>query len=148
MFQSTRPARGATCAVLFNGGGGGVSIHAPRAGRDSQKSKHKEHEHVSIHAPRAGRDLRSAARCAGTGVSIHAPRAGRDNGKPHPQRRRKVSIHAPRAGRDKDVDAVAPDKNGFNPRAPRGARHQSQGVAPQQDTFQSTRPARGATIFL
>jgi len=34
MFQSTRPARGATALLLRRGGREGVSIHAPRAGRD------------------------------------------------------------------------------------------------------------------
>ena len=57
VFQSTRPARGATLSrstvtVLCV-----VSIHAPRAGRDasSERTSHCDHG-VSIHAPRAGRD--------------------------------------------------------------------------------------------
>ncbi|EFR40939.1 hypothetical protein HMPREF9162_2207 [Selenomonas sp. oral taxon 137 str. F0430] len=34
MFQSTRPVRGATRAVLTDAFASKVSIHAPRAGRD------------------------------------------------------------------------------------------------------------------
>jgi len=34
MFQSTRPARGATVFVFVAAVGDDVSIHAPRAGRD------------------------------------------------------------------------------------------------------------------
>ena len=34
IFQSTRPVRGATPALLYPAPDGGISIHAPRAGRD------------------------------------------------------------------------------------------------------------------
>ncbi len=100
-FQSTRPARGATLACQVDSARHGVSIHAPRAGRD-----------VSSDLIRAAFDVFQSTRprgarrgCgddrAGLVVSIHAPRAGRDR-----QASREVhgdvdvSIHAPRAGRD------------------------------------------------
>ena len=56
LFQSTRPVRGATshllaCLVVV-----GVSIHAPRAGRDVAQAVAQAVAQVSIHAPRAGRD--------------------------------------------------------------------------------------------
>jgi len=57
-FQSTRPARGATPASLPLRAGWDVSIHAPRAGRDRAGSCHPASCCVSIHAPRAGRDKR------------------------------------------------------------------------------------------
>ena len=80
---------------------------------------------VSIHAPRAGRDAQVQHPDAdGIHVSIHAPRAGRDRGVVDDRRReREVSIHAPRAGRDTRTTVV---NQSFN-------------------TFQSTRPVRGAT---
>ena len=212
MFQSTRPARGATFEELpiigscigFNpraprgarpGFAGrvrglGVSIHAPRAGRDISEPWHVSFRCVSIHAPRAGRDIqpnplgvrrRSFNPRAPRGarrqrpptspsvlaVSIHAPRAGRDIEWTDATSALKVSIHAPRAGRDAEcrkawdelgvsIHAPRAGRDGrqrsverasicFNPRAPRGARPDNQHKAAEGGWFQSTRPARGAT---
>ncbi len=80
-------------------------------------------------------------------VSIHAPRAGRDRFRRRGRRTPDVSIHAPRAGRDACVYFACGRLQGFNPRAPRGARlardcHRRN----RRKGFQSTRPARGATI--
>ena len=101
-----------------------ISIHAPRAGRDSgARAAGRELSAISIHAPRAGRDLTVRLSAALGVISIHAPRAGRDltaNIRAHTlaifQSTRPVrgatkptqvggtscmiSIHAPRAGRD------------------------------------------------
>ena len=125
-FQSTRPVRGAT---------------SWRSGRT------RRHE-ISIHAPRAGRDTRGKC-CAADGGNFNprAPCGAR------PEQRRRcgclydfnprapcgarllclmfhgfqvvISIHAPRAGRDN-----------ANSRCDR-----------QNFRFQSTRPVRGATFF-
>ena len=56
----------------------GISIHAPRAGRDHAGDPHVMLYVISIHAPRAGRDLKRALQAAEALISIHAPRAGRD----------------------------------------------------------------------
>ena len=56
MFQSTRPARGATAARHLSHVRGVVSIHAPRTGRDNLRQRRSAGFHVSIHAPRTGRD--------------------------------------------------------------------------------------------
>ena len=56
-FQSTRPVRGATFFYALFSTLPEVSIHAPRAGRDTYREKVAEWIVVSIHAPRAGRDL-------------------------------------------------------------------------------------------
>ena len=56
---------------------------------------------VSIHAPREGRDLGAVLRNLGKAVSIHAPREGRDRALWIAQYRFGVSIHAPREGRDR-----------------------------------------------
>ena len=56
-FQSTRPVRGATRAARPGQPVGGVSIHAPRTGRDVPHRRAREDAPpVSIHAPRTGRD--------------------------------------------------------------------------------------------
>ena len=58
MFQSTRPARGATVRPVVPRDGAAVSIHAPRTGRDARPtSTSGPPPCVSIHAPRTGRDL-------------------------------------------------------------------------------------------
>ena len=56
LFQSTRPVRGATRLPPDQALHGGISIHAPRAGRDSGPVLAPFVAHISIHAPRAGRD--------------------------------------------------------------------------------------------
>ncbi len=56
MFQSTRPARGATAQLRHDAVGVSVSIHAPREGRDEIVRPERVGLQVSIHAPREGRD--------------------------------------------------------------------------------------------
>ncbi len=169
-FQSTRPARGATCYCKDPPGCHFVSIHAPRTGRDVQASRPRlAHRPVSIHAPRTGRDPDGLwSFSTETDVSIHAPRTGRDCGTtvatasvkefqstrpargatPLPARsvcQQAVSIHAPRTGRDGNARHVAGEHDGFNPRAPHGARLDPSSRYAWAAPFQSTRPARGAT---
>ena len=169
-FQSTRPVRGATIAFEFPErrqhrfnprapygarqergnelvSSTGVSIHAPRTGRDHRLAgvEHRKLQ-VSIHAPRTGRDGMRGPGCkvtkgfnprapygarrlqgGGSGerdaVSIHAPRTGRDMTGFAFYAWNEVSIHAPRTGRDKPVCWIATSCR----------------------KFQSTRPVRGAT---
>ena len=75
-----------------------------------------------IHAARAGREAMERALRAVDAVSIHAPRAGRDVAAPLAPELEVVSIHAPRAGRDASGYVDLRINEGFNPRAPRGAR--------------------------
>ena len=56
-----------------------------------------------------------------------------------------VSIHAPRAGRDWNAPPLPLRVNGFNPRAPCGARPKNDTRNECNGMFQSTRPVRGAT---
>ena len=167
-FQSTRPARGATSTRRGFLRPRAVSIHAPRTGRDGHlpryqgachqfqstrpargatkaKRDYRPHRGVSIHAPRTGRDLFLDASCTLTIVSIHAPRTGRDPRRRGLEHHPRVSIHAPRTGRDITTAASRASATGFNPRAPHGARHSASLALIADSTFQSTRPARGAT---
>ena len=62
-FQSTRPVRGATWIPDSMRPAGGISIHAPRAGRDRGRCFPRwKRNHISIHAPRA-RSLMHFGRC-------------------------------------------------------------------------------------
>ena len=56
-----------------------------------------------------------------------------------------VSIHAPHAGRDMVYIPKFTVPTGFNPRAPCGARQRSCVYSSAPESFQSTRPMRGAT---
>ena len=55
-----------------------ISIHAPRAGSDYDKSIGNFESAISIHAPRAGSDFVKFGTYAVLVISIHAPRAGSD----------------------------------------------------------------------
>ena len=127
MFQSTRPAGGATSGAPWPLCSTSVSIHAPRGGRDKVVPPIVA-SHVQFQSTRpAGGATRASAdaRKAELRVSIHAPRGGRD----HP--RRHSQMH----------------HSGFNPRAPRGARPRWRRRSERNISFQSTRPAGGATFY-
>ena len=60
-----------------------------------------------------------------------------------------ISIHAPREGGDIDVSVLDYEQHAdFNPRPPRGGRHCSSAAHRRAGIFQSTPPARGATVDL
>ncbi len=124
-FQSTRPVRGATHGNKSGGFMGSVSIHAPRAGRDSLVL-------LSVLSFR--------------GFNPRAPCGARPSSFKRSSFILTVSIHAPRAGRDSASRKIDIDSGCFNPRAPCGARQLNTRVKSDRTTFQSTRPVRGATI--
>jgi len=79
MFQSTRPARGATRRQNLARAPAVVSIHAPRAGRDKDEWAAITLEQMfQSTRPARGATMRDDGRGIRVGVSIHAPRAGRD----------------------------------------------------------------------
>ena len=57
----------------------------------------------------------------------------------------KISIHALREERDPSEDVLVDPRTDFNPRAPRGARHNMAVVVTKHAEFQSTRSAWSAT---
>ena len=103
-----------------------ISIHAPRTGSDSSCGIHVHiGVGISIHAPRTGSDPPSCGVGAcGSRISIHAPRTGSDSGEAHAAAVCRISIHAPRTG--SDAIEAADDLVEW--------------------AFQSTLPARGATL--
>ena len=80
---------------------------------------------ISIHAPREGGDANTDKReRLVTDISIHAPREGGDDIRSGPSKQgRSISIHAPREGGDSAVVATLTNSPDFNPRPPRGGRH-------------------------
>ena len=144
-----RPPRGgrlrlSTCEVQAQE----ISIHAPREGGDNKISTNTDNIAISIHAPREGGDfIRDCRKKYGDIISIHAPREGGDL---VPFAFRKffvISIHAPREGGDPLRGFVHVRIMHFNPRPPRGGRHHHINDSAEWKKFQSTPPARGATVW-
>ena len=122
----------------------GISIHPPRAGRDTvgllsvkrqgpfqstrpvrggtpARSLGFPFSAISIHPPRAGRDVTDTKLEELTRISIHPPRAGRDCLVDAPVIPIAISIHPPRAGRDCKALIRSLIVIYFNPPAPCGA---------------------------
>ena len=123
-FQSTRPVKGATGPRAHRLARGGVSIHAPREGRDALEDRHV----CAADGFQSTRPVKGATDISPQwfdplAVSIHAPREGRDLAEQGLVLHEEVSIHAPREGRD----ARAGDDTRWS------------------EGFQSTRPVKGAT---
>ena len=78
VFQSTRPVRGGTKAKVNDAEAYAISIHPPRAGRDSAPNASTAYVSISIHPPHAGRDDDGLYLIHVTIISIHPPHAGRD----------------------------------------------------------------------
>ena len=148
-FQSTLPARGATLWSTTRQAGGKISIHAPRTGSDHRGGRpHGTNAPISIHAPRTGSDA-GCIRQNG-GQKYFNPRS------PHGERQ---GVFGSRRQCPRDFNPRSPHgerrtppcprryrRRYFNPRSPHGERP-SQGYATVlQQIFQSTLPARGATI--
>jgi len=125
MFQSTRPAWGATSAFAYQGSDElEVSIHAPCVGRDGCSGN-----------PRTRRlPFQSTRPAWGATYMLKGPEFGNA-----------VSIHAPCVGRDPTSSPHTSAAKCFNPRALRGARRHRKSCSKSQSLFQSTRPAWGAT---
>ncbi len=166
LFQSTRPAWGATLASMIQRSSTEISIHAPRVGRDS--AAHAKTSLIPYFNPRAPRGARRGAETIisfisrfqstrpawgatrggvygtlGGQISIHAPRVGRDEDIRVTMRGMCISIHAPRVGRDQAVQLLMLYGIDFNPRAPRGARQRSQRICAHPCHFNPRAP-RGA----
>ena len=125
-FQSTHPARGATKAKLAQSTMTYISIHAPREGCDTPWSGRScGTGHFN---PRTPRGVRRRLVCGILCASYFNPRT-------------------PRGVRQSQPSTPAAPSH-FNPRTPRGVRLRSGFLTPTVDQFQSTHPARGATIPL
>ena len=124
-----------------------ISIHAPHAGRDGSYSHNHGAQHISIYAPREGRDPRmSAASIRCSKFQSTRPARGATCAPVPCLCPCDISIHAPREGRDQEPARAEPELRHFNPRAPRGARPMQTRTKLPKEPFQSTRPARGATL--
>ena len=80
-------------------------------------------------------------------ISIHAPREGCDSADLDIAHEAGISIHAPREGCDRGRTLRAANDGDFNPRTPRGVRRKQGALITFARLFQSTHPARGATLI-
>ena len=148
-FQSTHPARGATAHYAYNIIVRRISIHAPREGCDVHIFRHRGCPVISIHAPREGCDL--SVSNSPMRKSYFNPRTPR--GVRHGetcQRTRAGCYFNPRTPRGvrQGHNTKAVELGDFNPRTPRGVRPLSLRVITPKRSFQSTHPARGATVLM
>ena len=125
LFQSTPPARGATTerlpelrAVLH------FNPRPPRGGRQFFEICGLGGSYFNPRPPRGGRLCGTGGRAARTEISIHAPREGGDSRRHRFDAGNNISIHAPREGGDCRLSLPVCTTGDFNPRPPRGGRHE------------------------
>ncbi len=128
----------------------------------------KGERHFNPRSPHGERPNAEARAAIWEAISIHAPRTGSDDEKYHIQPVKIISIHAPRTGSDVTYPARFLSPCHFNPRSPHGERlpgmfwhclayhfnprspHGERLInlrnSPISKKFQSTLPARGATV--
>ena len=146
----------------------GISIHAPRTGSDPGHGGRAHGAHISIHAPRTGSDSRGPTSSrrwrhfnprSPHGERRHCQRhpqqaADFNPRSPHGERRSWGSICAatghfnPRSphGERRWQHRRSSMRRNFNPRSPHGERHYRRYGQLLPNAFQSTLPARGATM--
>ena len=123
-FQSTLPARGATIGLYYNVSLDPISIHAPRTGSDERLLAQKATSgHFNPRSPHGERRR--------FGGSFAQPRDFNPRS-PHGERRQRGIMRLA--------------KQDFNPRSPHGERQRQRQHIQRQRRFQSTLPARGATV--
>ena len=157
----TRPTKCTRC----------ISIHAPRTGSDANLQLVAAQHIISIHAPRTGSDGRiSSERCVEHDFNPRSPHGERlqcwwfwlrssdfNPRSPHGERLRggflrrclvTISIHAPRTGSDARAGAGRLDRR-ISIHAPRtGSDSAASSILIRALEFQSTLPARGATMAI
>ena len=126
IFQSTLPARGATCSAVHRANA--ILDFNPRSPHGERRRDYRTWYRallISIHAPRTGSDV-PRVQSADTG--------------------RQISIHAPRTGSDQNIASAVTFRAAFQSTLPaRGATIQRPCSSSVKSRFQSTLPARGAT---
>ena len=152
IFQSTRPIRGATAWFCYLvAGAQNFNPRAPYGARPFACFGGLPCSVISIHAPHTGRDGRSrCGRYQGSGdFNPRAPYGARRSCTMILRIVGSISIHAPHTGRDVVAFNLLHVLNSFQSTRPiRGATWPGTAWAMRQPIFQSTRPIRGATRWV
>ena len=145
-LQSTHPARGATVSSKVPLGGIVVSIHAPRAGRDSNDLWiDKYRKRFNPRTPQGGRQARFFSNIQAQKLqSTHPSRGATQRSARRIIRGQFQSTH-PSRGATRNHGRHHQDSECFNPRTPRGVRLARNTTNVATIEFQSTHPSRGAT---
>ena len=125
---------------------GDFNPRAPRGARPAQPRPPPRQGNFNPRAPRGARQVNIWQNRMLDLISIHAPLAGRDYAQGL-WSRDMVLFQSTRPSRGATVteNADTCQNRNFNPRAPRGARHDLRRQLHRSQRFQSTRPSRGAT---
>ena len=97
-----------------------ISIHAPHAGCDIDRSTASWVFEISIHAPAQGATLLFGRLCELRPISIHAPTQGATRGSNQSVKNTAISIHAPTQGATLITANVSNGVLDFNPRTHTG----------------------------
>ena len=96
--------------------------------------------------PRRGRRVHASDKLLLLSISIHVPREGGDNSAKESIKSAIISIHVPREGGDSRRPSQGRHEQHFNPHPPRRGRLHNPGNLSRSNLFQSTSPAKGATL--
>ena len=149
-FQSTPPARGATPGIRpLRHSIADFNPRPPRGGRRYPGRPAGGAGNFNPRPPRGGRQHKATYKAVtSSNFNPRPPRGGRLGWLPDVVKGRKtISIHAPREGGDGGGDVPIIHKGNFNPRPPRGGRRIPAADLSACRPFQSTPPARGATLL-
>ena len=145
-FQSTLPARGATDLARPFVVNPAISIHAPRTGSDRCKIAQTQRQaHFNPRSPHGERLDVLAQLLTYQPISIHAPRTGSDPTEHCTIWALQISIHAPRTGSDVGESVTFTVTQKFQSTLPARGATLLLIVGMRHEKFQSTLPARGAT---
>ena len=146
LFQSTRPARGATACVVVHAGC--LEFQSTRPARGATSYYHLLiyiPQSFNPRAPHGARLARGALHHAVFYVSIHAPRTGRDHINLYQRPALAVfqSTRPARGATRRRIHITPP--NWFQSTRPARGATETLDLSSNLGRFQSTRPARGAT---
>ena len=148
LFQSTRPARGATAQrkPILKTTGEFQSTRPARGATATEIQQRSRDRHFNPRAPRGARPTPTKSSRGSGNFNPRAPRGARLYGGRFSGIRIFISIHAPREGRDGEPSTYTAAVETFQSTRPaRGATSDAATAQVMRAIFQSTRPARGAT---
>ena len=118
----------------------------PRGGRHYPAGQHRDHRRISIHAPHEGGGVSNQSNDGCVYISIHAPHEGGDYITTQCVVCQEVfQSTPPTRGATRRLSRSKSPQHYFNPRPPRGGRHELPVGDLKGEVFQSTPPTRGAT---
>ena len=173
IFQSTLPARGATCGRPESAGHWTISIHTPREGSDDRlQAGPCGGNHFNPHSPRGERHRAAGGPPEEKDFNPHSPRGERRFGGVVMDRKGKfqstlpargatcdplpanlpvqISIHTPREGSDSGIWRRCGGSSNFNPHSPRGERRRDRlaGMLGQAISIHTPREGSDSCIII